>query len=304
MGFDLLGLRFEPVAIRHRERLSPFLTRHPQPLSDYCFSSLLAWSSVFAHHFAVVEPDTLLLTSSPDPAAPPALLQPVGAFPAALQDVLLRRAGGLAGPLRVESVSRAFLDRHQEFAARFEVAEVRASANYVYSARDLADLPGRRYAGKRNLIAQATRLSAWSAEPLDPSRLDACLDVGDDIAARRTTEVGMTHAQETEALRAALRFFEPLGLQGILVRVGGEPAAFSIFDRLGPDTAVVLFERARRSSKGLYQVVNREAARVLVAQGFALVNREEDLGDPGLRKAKLSYHPAALEMKHTLTLRR
>jgi uncharacterized protein len=64
-----------------------------------------------------------------------------------------------------------------------------------------------------------------------------------------------------------------------------------------------LFERARRSVKGLYQVINRETARVIAAQGFALINREEDLGDPGLRQAKLSYHPSRLEMKHTLTLR-
>ena len=173
----------------------------------------------------------------------------------------------------------------------------------MYAARDLAELPGRRYAGKRNLIAQAARLYTLSVEPLDPAGPGACLDVGDDIAARRATEVGLTLAQETEALRCALRSFSALGLQGVLVRIDGAPAAFSIFDRLASDTAVVMFERARRSAKGLYQVVNREAARILLAQGFALVNREEDLGDPGLRKAKLSYHPLRLEMKHTLTFR-
>ena len=90
----------------------------------------------------------------------------------------------------------------------------------------------------------------------------------------------------------------------MLVRVAGRPAAFSIFDRLGPSAAVVLFERARRSEKGLYQVINQETARVIAARGFTVINREEDLGDAGLRQAKLSYYPAALEMKHTLTLRR
>jgi uncharacterized protein len=72
---------------------------------------------------------------------------------------------------------------------------------------------------------------------------------------------------------------------------------------LGPSTAVVLFERARRSEKGLYQVINQETARAIAAHGFTVINREEDLGDAGLRQAKLSYHPTALEMKHTLTLR-
>ncbi len=97
--------------------------------------------------------------------------------------------------------------------------------------------------------------------------------------------------------------FEPLGLEGLLLRVNGQPSAFSIFDRLGPSTAVVYFERALRSRKGLYQVINQETARVILSQGFEMINREEDLGDRGLRQGKLSYFPARLEMKYTLTLR-
>ena len=303
MGFDFLGYRFSSVGIEHRARLTGILERHPQPLSDYCFASLLAWSPVYDYHYAVVEPDSLLVLSVFGTERAPSLLQPVGEFPDSAQDELLRRARALPEPLRIESVSEAFLERHAKFARHFDVAAVRDSANYVYAARDLAELPGRQYAGKRNLIAQASRLYSWSLETLDPTRVGACLEFSDDIAAKRTTGAAVTLAQETEALECALRTFGPLGLQGLLVRVDGRPSAFSIFDRLNSTTAVVLFERARRSTKGLYQVINQETARVLVQQGYELINREEDLGDPGLRKAKLSYHPSRLEMKHTLTLR-
>ena len=303
MGFDFLGYRFSPVGIEHRSRLAGILARHPQPLSDYCFASLLAWSPVYQYHHAVVEPDTLLVSSVFGTERAPSLLQPVGEFPDSVQETLLRRARELPEPLRIESVSEAFLERHAAFARHFEVAAIRDSANYVYAAGDLAELPGRRYAGKRNLIAQASRLYSWSLETLDPMRVGACLEFSDDIAAKRTTQAVVTLAQETEALACALRAFGPLGLQGLLVRIDGRPSAFSIFDRLNSTTAVVLFERARRSAKGLYQVINQETARLIAAQGFALINREEDLGDLGLRKAKLSYHPSRLEMKHTLTLR-
>ena len=67
---------------------------------------------------------------------------------------------------------------------------------------------------------------------------------------------------------------------------------------------MVHFERALRTHKGLYQVVNQETAKVMLAEGFRFINREEDLGDPGLRKAKLSYQPVRIEKAFTLTFRR
>jgi hypothetical protein len=303
VGVELLGLSFTPIEIGDRMRLADLLARYPQPLSDYTFASLLVWSPVYRYHHAIVESDTLLVSSMFGAERRPSLLQPVGRFPGTVQETLLRRARELPEPLRIESVSEEFLQTHPGFAAHFEVSSVRDSANYIYAAADLAGLRGRRYAGKRNLIAQASRLHPWSVEPLDPRRADRCLGVADDIAARRTTEAAVTLEQETLALERALSLFAPLGLQGLLLRVAGHPAAFSIFDRLNPATAVVLFERARRTEKGLYQVINRETARVIEGLGFSLIKREEDLGDPGLRKAKLSYQPTRLEMKYTLTFR-
>jgi hypothetical protein len=303
MGAGFLGLRFVPVEMEHRPRLADLLARYAQPLSDYNFASLFVWAPVFRYHHVVVKPDTLLVCSVPGPGRPPSLLQPVGPFPEDLQETLLRRARELPEPLRIESVCAGFLERHAAFAADFDVVANRDGANYVYAASDLAELRGRRYARKRNLLAQAFRLYAWSVERLGSEHVEECLVIGDDIARKRTAESAVTLAQETGALERALRLLGPLGLQGLLVRVAGEPSAFSIFDRLSPTTAVVFFERALRSRKGLYQVINRETARAIASQGFALINREEDLGDSGLRKGKLSYFPFRLEMKHTLTFR-
>jgi hypothetical protein len=305
MEHEFLGFRFSPVGIEQRGRVDELLARHPQPLSDYGFASLFAWAPVYCYGLAIVEPDTLLVSAAFGPdCRRPGLLQPVGDFPEELQDTILRHARDLAEPLRIESVSAGFLERHAAFASHFDAVEVRDSANYVYAALDLAELAGRRYAKKRNLITQASRLYAWTVESLGPQHVAECLEVGDDIAKKRTTESEVTLAGETEALGRALEYFGPLGLSGLLLRVDGQPSAFSIFDRLAPSTAVVYFERALRSRKGLYQVINQETARVIAALGFELINREEDLGDPGLRQGKLSYFPARLEMKYTLTLRR
>jgi hypothetical protein len=296
-----LEFPFAPIEVERRALVTDFLARHPQPLSDYGFASLCVWSSVFRYQFAVAEPDTLLLHAQLDPDPQPRLLQPLGQFSDSLQETLLAHARKLPAPLVIESVSAEFLARHPVFAAHFDVVANRDSANYVYQTEDLAALAGRRYAKKRNLIQQATRLYDWRIEPLGPQHSRECLEVGDDIAAKRTT---LTLQQESRALATAIRDFGALGLRGLLLRIDDRPVAFSIYDRLNPTTALVLFERALRDKKGLYQVINQETARAIAAQGLTFINREEDLGDPGLRRAKLSYHPVRLEAKHTLTLRR
>jgi hypothetical protein len=296
-----LGFPFAPIEIERRALVTDFLARHPQPLSDYSSASLGVWSPVFHYHYALAEPDTLLLYARVDPDPQPRLLQPLGQVSETLQETLLARALKLPAPLVIESVSAEFLARHPAFAAHFHVVANRDSANYVYRTEDLTALAGSRYAKKRNLVQQATRIYAWRIEPLGPQHSKECLEVGDDIAAKRTT---LTLQQESQALTTAIRDFAALGLRGLLLRIDDRPAAFSIYDRLNPTTALVLFERALRDKKGLYQVINQETARAIAAQGLTFINREEDLGDPGLRRAKLSYHPVRLEAKHTLTLRR
>ena len=295
-----LGFPFAPIEIERRALVTDFLARHPQPMSDYGVAALCVWSPVFHYHYAVAEPDTLLLYARVAPDPQPRLLQPLGQFSETLQETLLAHARKLPKPLVIESVSAEFLARHPAFVARFHVVANRDGANYVYRTEDLAALAGSPYAKKRNLVQQATRLYAWRIEPLGPQHSQECLEVGDDIAAKRTT---LTLQQESQALAAAIRDFAALGLRGLLLRIDDRPAAFSIYDRLNPTTALVLFERALRDKKGLYQVINQETARAIAAQGLTFINREEDLGDPGLRRAKLSYHPVRLEAKHTLTLR-
>jgi hypothetical protein len=105
------------------------------------------------------------------------------------------------------------------------------------------------------------------------------------------------------ALECTLRHFDDFGQQGLLISVNGRAVAFSIYEPISPTTIAVHFERALRSYKGLYQVVNWETAKVAAVQGYEFINREEDLGDAGLRKAKMSYNPIEIVPAYELTFR-
>jgi hypothetical protein len=102
-------------------------------------------------------------------------------------------------------------------------------------------------------------------------------------------------------MKIAFDRFDALGLAGVMVTVGKEPVAFSVFNRLTRNTCDILFEKANMAFKGAAQVINQETARYLKDKCHYL-NREQDLGVPGLRQAKLSYVPSALMIPHTLSV--
>ncbi len=303
MGQGFLGLQWETIDLSRRARLEPFLERFPQPHSGYTFATLAAWDSSFNYRFAIV--DEALLTSfclESDPHRQ--LLQPLGPVSEATWQLIARGAAALDYPLRLVGVSQDFLRQYPALGDRFEVREDPPAANYIYLASDLADLPGRKLQPKRNLISQASRAYSWTTEPIRPENLADCRQM---IARFRQEEFPVlegTLLQEARAFDFTLDHFAELKQQGVLLRAAGEAAGVAIFEPMAPGLAVIHFERALKRFKGAYQIVNREAAKMIRAQGFERINREEDLGDPGLRQAKLSYQPERLEMAYQLVARR
>jgi hypothetical protein len=327
MRDSFLGVDFSPVELAHRARLTEFLSRHPQTLSGYTFSPLLAWSEIFEYRWALTD-ETLFVSCVIDSDPNRHLLQPVGPLSPACTERFVRGAAALPYALRMIAVTDEFLAENKELVSHFDVVEDRTMANYVYRTKDLAELKGTHYSKKRNLIAQAANLYKWTVEPLEAKHVPACLDILEEyedgeraaLAAAAAEEMAasggarkgsgrtqlalpQTMREEVVALKFTLAHFGALEQKGVLLSVEGKPAAFSIHEPLGPDTAVVHFERALRAYKGLYQLVNKAVAQDIAARGFAFINREEDLGDAGLRQAKESYHPSHLARAWALTFR-
>ncbi|HSW39972.1 MAG TPA: phosphatidylglycerol lysyltransferase domain-containing protein, partial [Acidobacteriota bacterium] len=222
------------------------------------------------------------------------LLQPVGVFPPEAKSALLETASRLTYPLRIVGVCERFLEENLDFVRAFTVNEDQAASNYLYRAKDLAKLSGRKYAKKRNLISQAKSQYKWNARLLTPDLTPLCFQVLDTIIEEEHPDVEGMLERELAALERTLRNLEELEQQGLLIIVDDRPVAFSIFEAISPDTVAIHFERALRACKGLYQIINWEAAKVIEARGFGFINREEDLGDAGLRDAKMSYHPVKI----------
>lgn len=289
---------FKKISLQDRDFLSTVLRRFPQRISGFSFPVLFAWSAVYDYEWAYFRDGTLLFTCLIPAEGRRHLLQPIGPFGeesrAAVRDFI-----ATAGyPVKIFGASHAFLRQHGDFQSCLGVSDDPGLANYIYNAQDLAALAGKFYAKKRNLIAQANRLYPWHAVPLTQETIPACFDI---VEKMRLEDGAESDLGEQAALRRALENFAALGLKGILVHAGGEPAAFSVYDRVSDDMAIIHFEKALRRYKGLYQIVNQETARAIAADGVSLINREEDVGLQGLRQAKQSYGPAAMAESLTLT---
>lgn len=172
--------------------------------------------------------------------------------------------------------------------------------NYIYSSEDLALLKGKDYQPKRNLINQFEKNYSWTSESISEENIDDCFNVILKIYNEEAINADSYLAYELKVLEFVLHHFNDLEQKGILIKINTEPVAFSIFEFLNPTTCVIHFEKAMRDYKGLYQLINREAAKFIFERGYPNINREEDLGIEGLRKAKLSYHPQSLCPAHAL----
>ena len=303
MTFSLLGQTFQPLTLAQALALDAWLKHDPQPLSGYTLGALGAWNPVYNYGWMRLPEGPLLISCHFGDVNRRHLLMPLGSFPAAAQAHALEAAHAMDYPLKIYGVTREFLDRSPSLVEHFDVEADPAGANYIYSAEELAELPGRKFHQKRNLIAQANSLYTHAVEPLTTENIHLCKQVLADMDREEATEITGTLANERLALSNTLEVYGALKLQGLLLRIDGVPVAFTIFEPIMPDMAVVHFETARRSFKGIYQVLNQESAKVLHQQGFKFINREEDLGNEGLRRAKLSYNPVEVKPAHVLTLK-
>ncbi len=176
--------------------------------------------------------------------------------------------------------------------------------DYVYLAEDLENLAGKKYHGKRNHLNRFYE-NDWSFEPLTADNIAECKEMNDRWRSENVDKCEMSELAESKReelciVECSFKHYGELGYTGGVLRVNGEVQAFTFGERSSEDCFVVHVEKALREFQGAYTAVNREFVKSLGGK-YKYINREEDTGAEGLRKAKLSYHPVFLEEKFVIT---
>ena len=204
------------------------------------------------------------------------------------------RARGI--PCRISGItSEAEAMLRELYPDKFRYHSDEGSFDYVYSTSDLADLAGKKYDGKRNHLRRfCDAYPDYVAEPISNANTEEVSAFVDSWYERRIAEnPDADFHMERAALARALRDRCELGLEGLVLRGGGEILAMTLGGRLSSDTFDVNFEKARGEIQGAYAAINCEFARYIRKNHpeIRYLDREEDMGLEGLRRAKRSYHP-------------
>jgi len=184
-----------------------------------------------------------------------------------------------------------------------ECEEDRDFYDYIYNTSDLIELRGKKYDGKRNHIKRFKRLySDHEYVEMTTEHIDDCLRIMYDRCAENGCAClhGQAYACDRMPSEELLNNFGELDCNGALIKIGSRFEAFTIGEALNSDTAVIYIEKANVAFQGIYTYINQQFVEREWA-GMKYINREEDDGVPGLRKAKLSYHPVRLIEKYTIT---
>ncbi len=276
---------FAPIDVSMRNELYPALNMLTDGISEFTFSGLYLFRDSYKYRISRIPGVTFVISG-------------IKAGETFFYTPCCVPSCDMVGKLlESHDYYRHLTDRQiEEHRIRLEcnglsVFEDRDQFDYLYERKDLAELSGKTYHKKRNLVNAFVSSYSYEQKPLDRSTLRDAVSVLEAWHERRGEG-------DYKAAREGLELFETLELRGAVYYVDGRPAAYCLGESLGKGKIfAVHFEKAIEDYKGIYQFINQAFAQTLPAH-FKHINREQDLGDEGLRQAKMTYRPSGFVRKY------
>lgn len=264
---------------------------------EYTFGNIMMWNEVYKNKIARFE-DFLVTCSHGD--------QIMFAFPAGDGDLkkiiseMENYAASLGQKLKIFGVTEKSMDALEKlFPGKFTFTMHRGSCDYIYLTEKLAQLKGKKFHGKRNHIAAFEKaFPQWKYHEIDKSNIDLCIDMNRRWEKENLERNPRDLSNEQKAISIAFENFFDLGLVGGFITANDSVVAYTIGEEINSEVFCTHIEKAFGDVRGAYPIINREFAKNTICS-YKYVNREEDLGEEGLRKAKLSYQPDILLEKYT-----
>lgn len=295
-------VQFKRAQLEDKEIITRYFTNHTSRSCERTFANVFLWSGKYPVTWAIVE-QTLVFKSEDEehlafafPAGEPENVKKA-------LEVLMQYSAQRNVPFQMYNVTPEYYAQLEEwYPGRFQIEYVRDDADYVYESEKLATLSGKKLHGKRNHINKfkATYEGRWSYEKMTTDNVEDCFQMALKWREENGCEEDSEKRSEMCVTLNSLRLLEELDLTGGVLRIDGEVVAFTIGEPICQDTFVVHIEKAFADVQGAYPMINQQFVEH-ECMNYQYINREEDTGSEGLRKAKLSYRPAFMVEKGYVT---
>lgn len=296
-----MELNIKKAELEDRAVIEPFFRVNKTRSCEYTFANLYLWSRHYKVGYAIVGKMLVFQYTQEQ-----IFTFPLGnyAYLKETVDMLIEWSKERGLPFKITNVTPEqfeILDRL--YPEQFSITYYRDAADYIYETEKLIQLSGKKYHGKKNHINKFKKMNPdWSYETITQDNVEECFQMALDWRRENGCEEDEEKAAEICVTLNSLRLFEELELKGGLLRDGKRVVAFTIGEPVCDDTMVVHIEKAFADVQGAYPMINQQFLMHEAAQ-YKYVNREEDLGEEGLRTAKESYHPVFLQEKGMAVLR-
>lgn len=290
-------LKFQKLELEHIPLIRPYFLRQERRMCDCTIGSTMMWRDYFDNCFAIVN-DTLMFRSRYLDGQY-AFTMPIGADPDAMLDLAEEYCRKQGIQLEFCTVAPDDLERLKKRWPALTAEGSRDWYDYLYESRDMVEFAGKKYANQRNHIRRFERdCPDWSFSVMSESDMDEVRAFYEKFLLERDKE-SETAQEEAGKIFEVLEHYAQYGFLGGILRADGEIVGISMGE-IVRDVLFVHIEKADTRYSGVYQKLVNCFAREFVTDEVRFINREEDVGDPGLRKSKLSYRPVKLLEKYTV----
>ncbi len=285
---------FRPVEISDKAAIEAAVPPNPLLSCEYCFANLFSWRKACGTRWGLFKGHLTAFFEKEDEILMPAGSEP---DPEDLYDFYLDVFPD--GDGCIAHIPAKYIGLFPSIKDLFEVEKCIDHTEYIHETENLFNLNGSKFHNKKNLLNQFIRNNpGFEVRKASRKFIPECFSLAEKWYEDKTCKTfGITH--ERSAIKESLDNFEELGLEGVLIFCGGSLTAFSVFSIFN-GTCIVHFEKYDRSVKGAAQAINYETAKSVLGK-CRYINREQDLGIEGLRKAKSSYCPDIFDTDFTLT---
>ena len=284
-------LDFRSITLEDKPLLDSFLQNSKEISCENTFVNLYVWQKAYNNKIAVLG-DTLFIRYGEK--GDESYRLPIGGDLEKGLKAIIEHCGGF--PVFWNPINENLSRLPKWFTEKYDILPARDSFDYIYLTTDLAELSGKKYHSKRNHISSFSKKYNWRYEEITPENAEMIMNCASEWYRQNSERLDRFALCEQDGINTVLQNLKRLNVTGGAIFIDEKAVAFTLGTAINENIFDIFAEKALPEFSGAYAVINNEFAKRLTA--YKYLNREDDMGLEGLRKAKLSYRPNVILEKY------